>query len=80
MEGQSMDLGRIAGSLLDVARPTTAEKYFSGLMNSSQSISHLLREPPLAKRLDIPPDFLLQVLRSRDAAFFIKTMFASYIH
>jgi hypothetical protein len=67
MEGQSMDLCRIAGELVDVARPAAEDNCLTmwgsnwHLMNSSQGIAHLLREPALAERLGLPPDFLLQV-------------------
>lgn len=67
MEGEHMELCHIGQSLVEVARPAAADNYTSlwgsnwYMMNSGEGISHLLREPLLAERLGLPPDFSLQV-------------------
>lgn len=67
MEGESMELCQLGQALVEVARPTAADNFISlwgsnwYMMNSREGISHLLREPALAQRLGLPPDFSLQV-------------------
>ena len=63
LESESRDLAHIATQLVAVARPDAEENFMNQgganwyLMNSRQSISHLMTEPLLAERMGLPADF-----------------------
>jgi hypothetical protein len=63
LENESQDLAHIAAKLVAVARPEAEENFMNErganwyLMNSRESLAHLLCEPLLTERLGLPADF-----------------------
>jgi hypothetical protein len=63
LEYESRDLAHIATKLVTVAKPDAKDNFMNErdanwyLMNSGESLSHLLTEPLLTERLGLPADF-----------------------